>query len=382
MFSGGYELLARDVVQGLQERGHRVAVVTTGDGSVTGDVARVLRLSRSFDEPQTGRDRARHAALAIRTRLGLRRAFRRLGLPDAVLVMSLRRLGTEALRVYREHGVPAVLTINDDWPVAFSQDRASLLRRVLDGGPWARHTFRGTQVARAVYLTDSIRSEVRTRGARLPDGRIQAQGVPLKLFPQRVFRAVGRVPELLYVGRLHPSKAPEVPLDAVAELRRRGLDARLTVAGSPHTAAYGEELRVRARTLGIEDRIRWLGHVAREELAAVYAKADVFLFPCAWEGEGQGLTYLEAMAVGVPVVAYPRGGARQVLADRGAHVQAEACTGKGFAEAVAMLVRDAGAQRALVESARRLVRDHVSLDRYVDTLAEELAASHLDAHPT
>jgi glycosyltransferase involved in cell wall biosynthesis len=59
--------------------------------------------------------------------------------------------------------------------------------------------------------------------------------------------------------------------------------------------------------------VKWLGLLAREELAKVYAAADVFVFPS--KSETFGLVLLEAMACGTPVAAYPVDGSIEVLCD-------------------------------------------------------------------
>jgi glycosyltransferase involved in cell wall biosynthesis len=59
--------------------------------------------------------------------------------------------------------------------------------------------------------------------------------------------------------------------------------------------------------------VTWLGLLAREELAKVYASADVFVFPS--KSETFGLVLLEAMACGTPVAAYPVDGPLEVLCD-------------------------------------------------------------------
>ena len=58
-------------------------------------------------------------------------------------------------------------------------------------------------------------------------------------------------------------------------------------------------------------KVRWLGLLARDELAKVYAAADVFVFPS--KSETFGLVMLEAMACGTPVAAYPVDGPLEVL---------------------------------------------------------------------
>jgi glycosyltransferase involved in cell wall biosynthesis len=57
--------------------------------------------------------------------------------------------------------------------------------------------------------------------------------------------------------------------------------------------------------------VTWLGLLAREELAKVYASADVFVFPS--KSETFGLVLLEAMACGTPVAAFPVDGPFEVL---------------------------------------------------------------------
>jgi glycosyltransferase involved in cell wall biosynthesis len=57
--------------------------------------------------------------------------------------------------------------------------------------------------------------------------------------------------------------------------------------------------------------VMWLGLMARDELAKVYAAADVFVFPS--KSETFGLVLLEAMACGTPVAAYPVDGPLEVL---------------------------------------------------------------------
>jgi glycosyltransferase involved in cell wall biosynthesis len=59
--------------------------------------------------------------------------------------------------------------------------------------------------------------------------------------------------------------------------------------------------------------VTWLGLLAREELAKVYAAADVFVFPS--KSETFGLVLLEAMSCGTPVAAYPVDGPLEVLCD-------------------------------------------------------------------
>lgn len=369
---GGYELLARDVALALQEQGHRVRVLTSGLDQRDALVSRTLRLSRPFGS-EARRDRLRHLAVASWNRRAVERSLALDGRPDAVLVMSLRRLGLEPLRVYQEARIPSVLTVNDDWPAAYAP-APSLPGRFLDRLVGDIHTWAGVRPGPVVYLSEAIRRHVLAARAPLQQGRIQPQGVSLRLFERRPLRPVPPEPTLLFVGRLHPSKAPEVALDAVAALARRGVRARLLVAGAAVSVSYRDELRSRVEKAGIQGQVEWLGQLPREALVPLYQRSDVFLFPSAFEGEGQGLTYMEAMACGVPVVAYPRGGARELLEGRGVAELAASCDGEAFAAGILALRGDPGRTRRLVEAALRLV-ETTSLENYARVLAEELEAA-------
>ncbi len=394
---GGYELLAQDVVERLRKKGHRVTVITTGERHRTDvDIKRILRLARPFGQTPH-RDRLRHAAAAAFNRLALSRYLKGRALPDAVLVMSQRRLGLEALRVYQERGVSTVFTVNDDWPVAYvPQKRArgwkERVIELFDEGRLARHTWHGVAASRVVYLSNAIRKIVRGARAPLPAGVVCPQGVDLSAFPRRVFRGISESPRLLFVGRLHPAKAPDVAIATLVEMRLRGIDASLTLAGAPVDAGYQAALEEQVAAAGVVKHVTFLGPVPRHELPRVYRRADIFLFPLRWKEEAQGLTYIEAMASGIPVVAYPTSGALEVLRpgfDEDAEappawspeeslsgddvvVLSERCDGAAFAEACLALMSDTERQRALGARARRWLGEHASLERYVRVLEAEL----------
>lgn len=113
---------------------------------------------------------------------------------------------------------------------------------------------------------------------------------------------------LLHVGRLVSRKHIDLALDALAVLDRG--DVELLIAGTgPHSA----RLETRAKRLGITDQVTFLGFVPDGDLPSLYASSDVFMFLSRYEGFG--LTFLEAMAAGTPVIGTPVGGFLDMVTD-------------------------------------------------------------------
>jgi glycosyltransferase involved in cell wall biosynthesis len=104
-------------------------------------------------------------------------------------------------------------------------------------------------------------------------------------------------PNVLFVGRLHPIKRPDLLIDAFAALRRRHPAARLIVAGP-------DERRMRAQLVARAGEhagaIRWVGEVNASERTALLRDAAALVM-CS-DSESFGLAVLEAMAAAVPVV--------------------------------------------------------------------------------
>ena len=110
------------------------------------------------------------------------------------------------------------------------------------------------------------------------------------------------------VGRLVPVKNHELMLDAFARLvRSDGPPWRLLVVGGGEDREA--ELRERARRLGIEGRVLWLGW--RRDLPSLYPAMDVVALTS--RDEGTPVALLEAIAAGIPVVARAVGGVPEVL---------------------------------------------------------------------
>jgi phosphatidyl-myo-inositol dimannoside synthase len=120
-------------------------------------------------------------------------------------------------------------------------------------------------------------------------------------------------PVILTVGRWAASeryKGADELIAAVAALSKNYPDAQLVAVGSGDDLP---RLRKLAGKSGIAPRVHFFEGLSREQIAACYARADIFALPST--GEGFGLVFLEAMAFSKPIVGVAAGGATDVIED-------------------------------------------------------------------
>ena len=117
-------------------------------------------------------------------------------------------------------------------------------------------------------------------------------------------------------GRIRAQKGTDAYVDAMIEVLGRHPVAKALVMGraTAEHEAFGQDLRARVAKAGLAERILFMPEVPTEAMADWYAVLDLYVAPQRWEGFG--LTPIEAMATGCPVVA-TRVGAFEALVVEG-----------------------------------------------------------------
>lgn len=183
-------------------------------------------------------------------------------------------------------------------------------------------------------------------------------------------------PTVLFVGRLAPNKCQHDLLAAMAVLRQRIPGAELVLVGSSSAERYEQSLREFAAELGIADSVRFEGSVSATDLGSWYRSADVFV--CLSEHEGFCVPILEAMAWGLPVIAFDAAAVPDTVA--GAGVVLEDKSAGVVASAIERVVSDELLRQHLVElgSARaEELRASVVRPRFRDFFLELLKSGEI-----
>ena len=266
---GGTELVVAELAKMLKRRGHDVTVYATGNS--TPEATLRYRFETHVWPPNESME-LRHAAFAwkdiaredydiVHTHQVPTLAFGPLR-PDVPLVATLHH-----------HRDPALIDFYLDFPetthVAISRRQAELAPEL--------------GIMRVVHHG--------LDPARYPAGR-------------------GDGGYCAFVGRFAPEKGPHVAIDAAL-----GAGVPIRLGGAPHWINedyFRAEVAPRIARGGRD--VEWLGEVSFEPKLSLMQGATALLFPLDWE-EPFGLVMIEAMLVGTPVIAFPRGSVAEVVED-------------------------------------------------------------------
>ena len=295
------------------------------------------------------------------------RLLRALGRPagSARLVATLQVSYVEerrAVRPVRADG--AVVSRPTAGELVFAWIRAPLLAAL------GRLTAR---LADAVIAPSRATAEELRRDYGAGEVAVIPNGVALPPAPAYVHPGEHRhpgVPVIAFAGRLRTRKAAAVLVAAMPSVLERVPTCRLMILGG------GEQERAvgaMVRRLGLGHALELPGALPRAEVVRRLAGADVFCLPSTYEG--MPLAILEAMALGLPVVATAVSGNPEAVEDGVTGLLVPPESASALAAALTRLLLDAGLRRDMGEAGRRRVEERFSIERIVDRHLALLAAA-------
>jgi glycosyltransferase involved in cell wall biosynthesis len=378
---GGYELSCRDCVNRWRAAGHDVTVLTStitvaGVGVGQENAVRRELLLYWDDHVLLSPSKADRLRRERGNQRSLQRALADVQ-PDVVSVWQMGAMSLGLLTTLERTGIPVVLNVCDDW-LLYAQRLDAWTRMFASRPLLGRLTSAVTRVptrfpdlgrvGHVCFVSEATRERAATSW-QVESSTVVYSGIDRTDFPD-VADPV-RPPwswRLLYVGRLDERKGIHVAVDALAALPAQ---ATLTILGTGDRD-YQQQLLLRIEALGVSDRVQ-LRSVERKALAAEYAAADVLVFPSTWT-EPFGLTPLEAMACGTPVVTTGTGGSGEFCIDGLNCLRVEPGSAEELATAVRRLAQEPALRAELVAGGLRTARLLT-----VDALADCLASWHVAA---
>jgi phosphatidyl-myo-inositol dimannoside synthase len=304
----------------------------------------VIRLPTTMMLPTPGVRRRVHAELKARK-------------PDVVLFGAIWPLGHMGPGITRKLGIPYA---------GFSQGLELTAARIPGLlGPIGRQ---------ALFVSAGsawTRKRVERAFDRVGDMPIVASGIDVHVFGPNVLdrdvrrrHALGDAPVICCVSRLVPRKGQDMLIRALPRVARAVPDARLLIVGiGPHERA----LRNMAQSTGVSDRVVFAGGVRYAELPAYFRAGDVFAMPCRarWFGldvEALGAVFLQASAVGRPIVVGNSGGAPEAVRDGETGVLVDPTSPDAVADALIALLKDPARAAAMGAAGARWMLDEWTWD--------------------
>lgn len=394
---GGYTQWCHEVAEGLRDRGHEIAVLTSrherekaaadekngSSNELLSNVYRLLHLegelayySRTHFFTRWKRQRRENEAI-VRSTI---EAFN----PDLVFVWGMWAMW---------HGIPAtaerllpsrvVYFLSDYWPAAVDMHTAYwreparhwytkaprwLLSRLalamIKADPVPELRFE-----RAICVSAAVRQILVDAGLPFEEAQVIHGGTRLNGFKTiRQRRFDSQRLKLVYAGQLVEHKGVHTAIEALDRLvNESGItDLHLEVVGSGHPD-YERYLAAMVREGGLQAYVTFRGQVGKTEIPTILQEADVLVFPSIYEEPFARMTQ-EAMLAGLVVVGTTTGGTKEILEDGCNGLTFQAGDAEALSRQLARLLQDRTLCRRLAQAGRQTVLENYTLDIMVERI--------------
>jgi glycosyltransferase involved in cell wall biosynthesis len=355
----------------LREMGHQIEVASSDDPGAAHVQAFPLPV-HALGPPKRG---GYYYAASLRPWLSAHA-----GSYDAVIVNGLWQYHSlAAWQVMRELRRPYVVFTHgmlDPW-----FNRAYPLKRLKKALYWPWAEYRVLRDAAAVLFTSEDERLLARRSFWPYRARERVVAYGTRLPPQDAAPLrdafLGSHPELhgkrvlLFLGRLHAKKGCDLMVEAFARVAAEQPDLHLLMAG-PDQTGWVSDLKARARTLGLADRITWPGMLEGDAKWGAFYSSEAFMLPS--HQENFGISVAEALGCGLPVLISDKVNIwREVMAAQAGFVAED--TEAGTLENLkAWLTLPTADRAAMSQRTRELFADRFSVDRMATALIDVVTA--------
>lgn len=379
MVLGGYEIACANVAKAMSQLGHEVRVLTTWShlplsAEMPTWVCRSLDLHWHIPHKSSNvtiDQRDLHSAVCSSYSntinvLNTLKSFR----PDVVYVWNLVGIGGAAildlLNIVR---VPWVIHLMDRVPVEIASNTPENVLGLFNANGSDLYD-QASIISMSEHLLDEIGA---VSGIYFPQGATIIPGaVDLsKSIPHKPYLRDGRA-RFVTAGAVLAHKGIDLILEASAILRSEGFDFLVDIYGDGDLPQYLDM----SKGLRVDKNVRFLGSRSQDDLFALYADYDAFLFPT-WEREPFGFAPIEAAGCGALPIITRNCGASERLVD-GVHCLKIDRNVRSLADAMRRIANGSVNVERIGLAGKRLVSSDLSFTKCVDRI-EKTLAEHANA---
>ncbi len=193
-------------------------------------------------------------------------------------------------------------------------------------------------------------------GAKCPI-EVVPNGVDIKKFPAQGWSASGRkvnTKVIITVSRLVSKNAVD---DLIKSLQYLDFPVKLLILG---TGPLKKKLKNLVKKLNLEKKVLFLGLIPPNKVPKYLAVADIFVR--ASISEGLGNVFLEAMAVGIPIIGTPVGGIPDFLHNNKTGLFCKTDNPKDIAEKIKILIKNKDLRNKLIKNAKQIIEEIYNWD--------------------
>lgn len=368
--TGGGRVGTLGICRGLAGRGHQVTLVATNaDGKGTIDVP--LGVPTEQEGVETYFYPVQLSLWGNAFSLPMARAMKR-NVPqsDIVLIHSLYQFTSTVAAYYcRKNKVPYILRPHGTLDPFLVYRRRRFLKWAYINVFEEKNFRHAAAIQYSSKMEEAMTKQFVDAGSRslvIPEGINLAgfSNLPIRgLFRTRYPKTIGKT-LILFLGRFDQKKGIELLVNAYSEVARRRADVHLVLVGGGEQS-YTEYIVKLVRDRGITRRVTLTGMLSDQEKIAALTDADVFALPS--RGENFGISVVEAMACGLPVLISDQVGICPEITAAEAGIVTQ-CDSREIAVALERLIDDPDLRRRFGEHGKCLAETHFGLDRMAERM--------------
>ncbi len=389
---GGYTQWCQEVAEGLEARGHEIAVLTSQHqkemaASEEQDVYRLLDLESNpsrysvWDFFIKYQRRQKENGQSVRYAI---KDFR----PDLAFVWGMWLISKNVpAEIERRMGDRVVYYLSDYWPTQEgphvnywttppNHSSMEVPKRLLGSIALrmvSAHEPPELQFRHPICVSEAVQRILSAQGVPVEHGAVIHGGSDLRRFSETPIRNHREGPiRLLYAGQVEPHKGVHTAIEAAGQLVN-GLgrtDFQLEIVGGG-SSEYLERLERLVQERALNGYVRIRGLVPKTEMPSILARSDILVFPSIYE-EPFARMPQEAMAAGLAVVGTETGGTPEILRDGETGLAFHAEDAGALALQLKRLMDDRDLRLRLARAGRNRVHQQFTLDRMVDRIEKYL----------